>query len=840
MADAVGPCWTGGFEYEDAQGFRIQFLPDKHNDEMQREGKAPVYYWMPGQVRLARKTGSGDYKFHLIHFVGVQTGDTTVGVEGTREVAGGVLSLTTTAAFPAGVLEAAEQQLLNRFRGKDQRYWGWRSPAAPMFRAVPITANVTAITNLAPDATGSVPAAEGGAPAPVPSGGAGAPAGGGAAGGPPRSILAVRSADMTRRVLHGKGFRAPSSLDAWHWKMQGQGNGSIIPTGENAYSGLIGDLPAAIVWQGFHGSYSPISVVQALKIPVWSQALRIQIDGSWQSVFTHLSGHAKANGWWWDVDLKAEFNNMRKSGKIKVKLEIDGTIPGADKMEQEAQKRIDIIFQKFMEAAQKVIFDPPMPNVKPAETSGGGGIFGWGGGVALKARFDQTSLELHYDETYDKRYNLEHVISSTLEGFYDEIKRDPQAEKKYFTTLYLDDWSRKVTRIVKPVVNWPDPAKKWIGDPVSFLSVELGYPSVRGDIQWVPHVFQSTDTGDTTRWEMAVTKKNADDVTNAPRDWTPDKMFVRRRVHLNEPPGESDSPYMKVFVEKNIVDLDPGENGRLTNENTLEVRADSVGKLEVGPVALNVELENSKQIIEVEFLCNGKRHDGTERGITRFSWKSEDQDEPRFWEIFTGQLDFVSSYKYRVRVVVRGTIFSQGMEWTGPWTDVAGNGPLMISVPMSDGPGVTRRSLVTASTAQPVEATRPAPAVAATGRPPRVTSTTTAAGAGAPPKRKVSELIAASDREGMTMRDLDRPFAEALAPSRNPKSAGGYSLEPDRAAPKYAPAPPPTTGYATSTKSSRSRGRSEAAASSPRSRSSSEPVALELAQGWSTEGSGNE
>ena len=52
MAEAVDPCWTGGFEYEDSQGFRIQFLPDKHNDEMQREGKPPVYYWMPGQVRL--------------------------------------------------------------------------------------------------------------------------------------------------------------------------------------------------------------------------------------------------------------------------------------------------------------------------------------------------------------------------------------------------------------------------------------------------------------------------------------------------------------------------------------------------------------------------------------------------------------------------------------------------------------------------------------------------------------------------------------------------------------------------------------------------------------------
>jgi hypothetical protein len=100
MTEPVGPIWTGGFEYEDSQGYRIQFLPDKHNDELQREGKPPMYYWMPGGVRLELKTGDGDYKLHLIHFVGVQSGDTTVGVEGTREVAGGVLSLTNTAAFP--------------------------------------------------------------------------------------------------------------------------------------------------------------------------------------------------------------------------------------------------------------------------------------------------------------------------------------------------------------------------------------------------------------------------------------------------------------------------------------------------------------------------------------------------------------------------------------------------------------------------------------------------------------------------------------------------------------------------------------------------------------------
>jgi len=822
MAEPVGPIWTGGFEYEDSQGFRIQFLPDKHNDELQREGKPPVYYWMPGQVRLARKNGDGDPIFHLTHFVGTQSADTTVGVEGTREVAGGVLSLTTTAAFPAGVLEQAEQQLLNRFRGKDQKYWGWRSPAAPMFRAVPITANITAITNLAPDASGNVPAAAGAntagtaatPPAPTPVGGPAAPVGGA----PPRSL--IRTADLSRPVLHGKAFRDSANVDAWYWKLQGQGPGSIIPTGENAYSGLIGDLPAAIVWQGFHGTYSPLAVVQALKIPVWSEALRIKIDGNWDRIFQHFSAHGKAGNFWLNADIKTEFNNLRISGGITVSLEIDGTIPGADKMEQEANKRIDLIYQKFMEQAQKVIFEPPAPNVAPAETSGGGGLFGlfgWGGGLALKYRRDETHLDLHYNETYDKRYNLDHVISSTLEGFYEEIKQDPAAERKYFTTLFLDDWSRKVTRIVKPVVNWPNPTQQWIGEPVSFLSVELGYPSARGDIQWVPHVFQSTDTGDTTRWEMAVSKKNMDDVSNPPAGWTPDKMFVRRRVHLNEPPGETDSPYMRVFVEKNVIDLDPGENGRLTNENMLEVRADSVGKLEVGPLSLNVELENSKQVVEVEFQCLGNREDGTPRNVTKFTWNFDDQNHPRNWEIFTGQLDFVPAYKYRTRVIVRGSIFSRGMEWVGPWNDVSGNGPLMVSVPTAEDPGVTRRSLFGAEL-DLIPVSSGNGSSAGIERPPLVT------GASAPPKKTISELM--SSTSGLPMRDLEVAHVGSGA-ERMSRTAGGYSLDP--AAPRFAMPPPPPLE-----KNMAEPGRSS------RDLPLNDPRRLELTEGWKTNGeSGN-
>jgi hypothetical protein len=792
MAEPVGPVFTGGFTTiatsDGTDKYDILFLADKHNDELQREGKAPVYYWMPSGVRLARKGDNGDFKFHLIHFVGVQTGDTTVGVTGTKEVAGGVLSMTTTAAFPAGVLEDAKKKLEKQFQGNGDRYWGWRTPLPPQYRPVPIVANITTLSNLSPLADGTVPAAKPGA-GPTPSPVAPTPATNGAPSGGPRAVMAAPRSPTTptltrmprtvpyTRAFTGRDADLSDNLNAWYFRMQGQGPGSINALGENAYSGLVGSLPAAILWQGFHGAYSPIAVSQTMKMQVWTQSLRLTVDGNWDRVFDHFSANVKGRAWWFDADISVELNNLMINGGIKVKLEIDGTTPGADKMREEANKRIDAVRESFMKEASKRIFEPAPPDVKPAEASDGGGvlggIFGFGGGFALKYRRDETKVELHYEEVIDTKYLQETTISSTLEGFFDVIKKDPAAEKKYFTTLFLDDWDRKVTRIVKPVVNWPDPARKWVGEPVAFISVQVGYPSVEGDVQWAPHTFQSTDTGTATTWQMAVAKKGKTDVTDPPGGWAPDITYVRRQIHFNEPPGETDYPNMRVFVEKNVVDLDPGEHGTPTDLGSIEVRADSAGKLEVGPITINVDLDTSKQIIEVEFKALGKREDGTERGITRFTWNNVDQAEPRYWEIFTGQLDYLPLYQYRVHVVVKGNIFTKGMEWFGPWLDVSGNGPLMVTVPTQDDPGVTSsRSLTPREITSAYRPELAAPA-ASESVPATVPYGTPKKGTGPPPATRVAS--------GSPM--VGRYAASPPAPSAS--TVFGYSTAPaGSAAPK--------------------------------------------------------
>lgn len=683
MTDAIGPVFMGGFEPIPTgdDGRAILYLPDKHNSQLQREGKPPVYYYLPSAVRLARKNGStGDYKFHLIHFVGVRGDGTTVGVGDKQELSGGVLSLTTTAGFPIETLRASQEAFLATVKGKDVPYWGWNTQVRPVFRPMPIVSCVTALSNLSPQADGTVPSTD------------------------PRvrfrntprdpgvpflsreerdakiaefnqamSTRGERSIDISQPIP-----RQARNLDPWFWKLGGDGKGSVIPDGENAFSGLVGSIPAALLWEGFHGSYSPLVVSQSLQMKVWSQDIRLHLSGDWSSIYQHFSAAAQGRYLWFSADVKAEMNNMRISGALKVDLEIDGTLPNADKLEAEINKRADLITQKFMEQAAKTIFDPPPPNVAPAEAKSNP-LAAFELGVALKFRQDTRETHLKYEETRAHQYIQPHFISSSLEGFYDEIKADPKNEKKYFTRVFLDDWERKVRRVIKPVINWPDPERKLIGEPVAFASAQVGYPNTDGALQWEATMFQPGQAPDVTFISDTSMKKLAE-VTTPPPKWTPESTFVKRAIHLREPPSELESPYMRIFVEKNVIELDP-PGGTLTNEINLEVRAESAGKLEVGPISLDARLEGADQIIEVEIQPIKDDKQTPLRAPTRFRWSAADQDMDRFLTVYTGDLDYRPRYNYRVTVTVKGSIFSQGMTWTGEWVERAGNGAVMINVP---------------------------------------------------------------------------------------------------------------------------------------------------------------
>jgi hypothetical protein len=690
MVTAAGPVFTGRFEEfvingESGEQYTIMYLADRNNQELQASGQPPSYYWMPGEVRLARKGDKGDFKFSHTHFVGVFDEDTNVGL-GNSEAQFGLLNLTVTSRYPTEILAQAQDQLLQKFRGSSDQYWGWRSPVAPRFAIAPILANVASMSNVVPLMDGSVP--------PLPSGGS--TEGPGGPGGPRRALSSRSELVEPRRVPHNlRGFRGPSAIDPWGFQLFGQGPASVTG-GENAFSAVMGALPSEVIWTGFHGAYSPISISMAMQLQMWSQRMRVKITGNWDRIFEHFSAALNAKYLWFSADIKAEFNNLRISGGIKVTVDIDGTTPGADKMEEEINKRIDVIVTQFTEQAKQVIFTPA-PQVQAAEASGGGGVlsslFSYGGGLALKYRRDSAKLDLSYEEERYFRYIQPNTISSTLQGFYDEIKNDPTASQKYFRRQVLGGIGRKITRLVKPVVNWPDPGRNWAGDPVAFISAEVGYPIEDGSIEWKAHPFQRTDPPEAS-FNPAWVRWNAGEVSSPPPGWDPSMTFIRRRLHLMEPPGETDFPFLRVQIENNEIPLDP-PGGTLGSEKIVEARADRAGVLEAGPIILNAILQSEAEMVEIEMIPKGTRKDGTDRSrnAIRFRWTFGDQNEPRIWKLFTGQPDFVPTYDYRVHVTVRGTIFTKGMAWSGPLVTVNGNGPIVIDVPTADSPGVVVRRL---------------------------------------------------------------------------------------------------------------------------------------------------
>jgi hypothetical protein len=665
--NALGPTMAGGMQPIVEEGYELLYLPDINNDALQREGKPAVFYWLPNYVHIARKGGSetGDFMFNLIRFAGVQSADTTVGItEGTREVAGGVLTFTATSAPPDRVLQVSQKKILDQWTAQPDYFWGIRGPK-PIFRPAIITSNLTTISNISPIADRGMPAIL------RPKGGARAP-----------TFRVVQSAPpptLPARVKENEIREA--NLDPWYWQMQGQGAASIDASGQNAYSALIGAYPTAILWEAFHGVASPIAVNQALKLKVWSPVVELRIHGEWEKIFQHFSAAVSAHYLWASADIAVEINNMRINGTLEVDVKVDQTLPGADKIAEQIDKRTDLILNKFMEQAQKVIFEPQPPKVEPAHASSGGGP--WGVGVALKYRRDQTNLNLDYHETRQFAYLQEHTISSSLEGMYDEIKRDPTAEKKYFLSVPLDDWPRKIARVFKPVVNWTS-------QPVAFVSAQVGYPNTQGELQWTGKLFQKADSDDAT-WRAALTQKLKTDVANPPAGWEPDKTFIKRKIHMQEPGDMFADAFVVNQIDQNEIDLDPGPNGTPMNDTTLEIRADSAGRLAIGPIALGIVLEDARQTVEVTFDATDAAGNSLGREQVRFRWQFQDQDKGRFWSIYTGDPAFRPFYRYKVLVVVKGSLLQRGQSWEGPWVVANGNGPLTITVPLPDDAGVVQK-----------------------------------------------------------------------------------------------------------------------------------------------------
>lgn len=680
MTDAIGPVWVGGFEeihVSDAGvDYVLQFLPDKNNDLLQQEGKNPVFYWLPNALRLAEKP-NGDLRLSFLHFMGVQDGETNLGVAPgqTRETSGGVLSFAMTGTPPDGVLPDAHKQILDRMKNRNDVPRFWR-----------------VLENFAtPSSDADI--------RPVP----------------------IRSSTLRVMVTDQDGAGPNTNAgDPFFVNAQGGGAGGLSPLAEHPFIVNLGTFAAAQVEQGLLSTETPVAVLEDMVLALWAPVTELHMESNWERVFEHFNVQAQARYFWAAADVKATWNTLRTEGHIKVELKMDKSIPGADNQEQMITKYIDMLVSMWLDQAKQLIFTP-MPQVQdPAPPSGGGfNLFGWGfgGGVSLNFQQDRVNMAQTFDFSLDQIYPQPHTMGGSVDGVADIVAKDPSQKSKYMRKLFLDNWERKITTVCRPVVKWKE-------EPVKFVSVQVGYPGPDGALAFSAHDFTAppepaaiptadavhdaaAPVAETTPQAPAssptltygngtaaevffvrATQKALEDVTNPPDGWTPNKVFVKRTLHFDEPAAESSDQFKKTFVDVNEVVIDPGDHGSMTESLSVEVRADTAGTLALGPMRLFPPMTDATMFVEVEFQITGEPA-LPPRSAVRYEFTLADATTPRFLTVYTGRPDWNPGFTYQVRTLRGGSDDIEAEEWLGPVVEVKGGGELLIRRPAKTGTGVT-------------------------------------------------------------------------------------------------------------------------------------------------------
>ncbi|MBO1413022.1 hypothetical protein [Streptomyces sp. FH025] len=676
MTDPQGPTMAGGTQAITSQGYYVTFFPDANNYDLVKEGKNPHYYWIPTQLRVARRDGDkGDFKFSLLRFVGgianptrEGSGNGGEGGSGSRasgETVGGLLSLTTTAAIPAEAMKDAQKQLIDKTNGSSNGLWDHKG-LTPEFSPVVLMSNNITLSDITLTKEGFhyfVQGRDGAAPELVTSG---------------------ELADQDEELLLRGSPENDGDIGKWYWVLQGAGEAGMDPTAEHAFAALVGNYPSQILYAGFQGTTtSPVFASSVMQVQMWTPKVELKISGNWSSIYKHFSAHATAHGWFVSADIKARFDELRKSGDVKVEIKVPGNFPGADKVAQQLSERSDLLVDKFLELANRVIFEPAAPKETAAEaSSSASGASPWGFAVALKAGMESTTLELSYQETSQFSHLQTHVVSSSLDGMLQEMASGgAEAEKKYFPLIYLDDYPHKLVRNCVPIV-------KWQTGIFNSLSVQLGYPEKNGQLLWEGHVFTRPATGDKPEvYTYRQAQKRLTDVTNPPVGWKPDVTFVKRTVHFDEPDPNDD--YVVAHLESGLgaLEIDPSPNGTPLNEELVEVRGESA-RMASTEIAFKSTKKLFKEDWYLELVLEPVDDDDQplDRPSATFIGVQADISLKRHWVVYP--VDPTHKFRYRYKVTV--TDLAEDSEWTSPY-QVSTTDKLSVRVPKKNDPGVTFR-----------------------------------------------------------------------------------------------------------------------------------------------------
>ena len=642
-----GPLWGGPSNImvaTDVNGvtIQLQIYPDICNDDLRNAGLPMNFYYMPddGLVRMAQNE-KNKYMFHFTKFGGVLTQDSNIGVKGQEEVAGGVLSLTSTMELPAGVIDSIRDQIKAQIKQN------------PAFTTHPL---YVLHQDSPPFNLGPVPIEE--------------------------NEVAV--SNLTLNDLTDPSKQAVD--DKWLWKMQGEGKGSVDPNGKTACTAMVGQYPAALIEAGFKGESSDIFVHHALKLRFRIPVITITVSAQSQKIYDAYSSNTKYKDDWTQANIHRAFEENKLSEHVKTTISSDVVLT-----DKEQQSYMDMAQQDktmIMENIKKFIFDKTPDTIDKAEaadTHSRQRVEDWsflgivnhystvdsdeGYSYAVNSKYDASTMDLGSTTTIEAPYIVATGVSGNMRGFFQEIKANPDAAKEYFDYVNLGDAFKKIHVIATSRANWPDDQGN--GDPVDKLAISVGYSDKDGVIQY-------KNSG---RYYDNLGKKLSEDFK--PAIWTKDdkdtvfvfdfavddnvKVEMRNQISIKRKVTFKMDDRVKVNQDNEIIVGD-----EITTDTQIEVKADVLGHLNVGPIYLSADL-NKHMLVEVTF---------SKEGFDPFTlmFTQDNASIKQRFQLWTSESNQAIAWSYKVKVTYKSFGPLAAIQYEGGAVNMQGSFPNGISI----------------------------------------------------------------------------------------------------------------------------------------------------------------
>lgn len=612
----------------DGESQTVQIYPDICNDDLRNTGNPMSFYIMPSTVRMA-KDESGKYMFSFTKFEGVLDEGGNIGVTGEEQVAGGTVSLSATLALPDGVIDGIKEKLIAEIKA-DQKFKEHALYRMHTDSGQDVSPNVK---------LGFIPII--------------------------KNEIAMSSLTMNDLTDPSK----QATDDKWLWLQQGAGDGNLDPNGTNAFTAMLGQYPASLVEAGFHGDTAPIFIHDALQLQFWAPPTTITVDADYNKVFNSFSSDNKHKDNWAQSDIQQAVENNFTNGVCTVKI-IMGDAEVTDKntqlyldMANEAKKGLmDLITKNMFTTLPKPVDpakakDTTSQSLQAISASRSSSWFGFfhhtnivygmvtsdnGDSYALNSSFDAASMHLQDNTSITKPYILTQVVSGNMHGFYQDIQKNPDTEKEYFSSVNLGDAFKMIRVIATARANWPA-ADGTGGDPIDKLQMSVAaFDKIGNPINLMPRSLDPKTLTFSAHTGAAIWTAGNKDMQfvfdfaiddNVPTD-------KRKEVTISRTVYYKEDPRVKINTD-NVVIVAP----EVTALNfTPEVSANLVGHLNVGPIFLAADL-NKHMLVEV--TC---KKEGFEDYTMLFTLDNLTQKQRyELWTNETGEI----AWSYKVKVTYK-------------------------------------------------------------------------------------------------------------------------------------------------------------------------------------------